>query len=64
MVDKKVELQNDEVQIEENEDYFAICLCLGTAFGIVIKDIAMGISLGLIFAICIGPLTDEMKKGR
>ena len=54
MVDKKVELQNDEVQTEENEDYFAICLCLGTAFGIVIKDIAMGISLGLIFAICIG----------
>lgn len=66
----KKEPENNKNQVEQHteterkkDDYSAnflpLGLCLGIAFGLIFKQLAVGISLGLCFGIALGTFSKE-----
>lgn len=54
--------EKDEQKVTGITHWMPIGMCLGCSFGILLDNLALGISLGMLLGVAVGTLTDSKQK--
>ena len=54
--------KKNEQQLSSTTHWLPIGMCLGCSFGILLDNLALGISLGMLFGLAVGSIFDHASK--